>query len=811
MVASAPMWIRALVATLLVLAVGPAGAATNPVSCGDGTVARLKFNPGRTTISLRGEFTPPGGFDPAANGLTLDLWTEPETDPANAFFTATLAAGGFLTRPNGQVRYSDPSGAVNGVTLVKIQPRPGKPSRLTIKRKGAALTVPPGGVFRLVLTSGGACVRHCGASCALLPSTKIKCQKSTDTALCGYKSGCELMNTSSGVCLFPYPSSAFLTDDVGTPTGKRMDYRRLAMPPNASGVHINPAAWNAQLDGYSPGTMMLLNFPQGVDAALSNLNTWQNYLPSLNPATSPTILLDADTGELIEHFAENDISIAPGNVPVAPPHQALIIRPGRRLKNDGNYIVAVRNLVAPGGAPIQPEPAFKALRDGTPSGNHLVEPRRPAYEQLFQKLEDAGVARASLITAWDFQTASDAAIEGWLLHMRNETLQQLGASAPPFQVTSVVENPNPGQICRRISGTFQVPLYTTFAGAGSVLNIGLDGNPAQNGVINAPFTAIIPCSLSSVPQPGRPIVYGHGLLGTGAGEVGSSHLRNLAQTYGYVVAATDWQGMANEDISNILTITSDLTNFRQLSERLHQGILNTLVLAHLMKAADGLSSHPSFIYSGVPVIDPSEVFYYGNSQGGIFGGTFMALATEVERGVLGVPAANFSTLLQRSRDFDPYFVLLRLAYPNDLHRMTTYPLIQQLWDKAEPNGWYHHTVSDPLPGTPVHKVLIHMATSDDEVSTVATEIMVRSMGIPQLTPVNYSYYNIPELAAPFDGSAMVESDQHDPPIPIGNIPPADNNAHGAMRARPPIQAQIDQFLRTGGNVQQFCAGPCDPE
>ena len=26
-----------------------------------------------------------------------------------------------------------------------------------------------------------------------------------------------------------------------------------------------------------------------------------------------------------------------------------------------------------------------------------------------------------------------------------------------------------------------------------------------------------------------------------------------------------------------------------------------------------------------------------------------------------------------------------------------------------------------------------------------------------------------------------------------------------------IQSQIDQFLRTGGNVQQFCLGPCNPD
>jgi hypothetical protein len=179
--------------------------------------------------------------------------------------------------------------------------------------------------------------------------------------------------------------------------------------------------------------------------------------------------------------------------------------------------------------------------------------------------------------------------------------------------------------------------------------------------------------------------------------------------------------------------------------------------------------------------------------------------------VLGVPAANYSTLLHRSRDFEPYFAVLRSAYPDPVTRHATLPLIQQLWDRSEPNGWYHTTLNGDLPNTPPHKLLIHMATSDDEVANLGTEIMVRSLGIPQVAPPVKSYFDIPELMAPFDGSAMVESDGHYGPIPLTNIPPADNNAHGDMRARPAIQAQIDQFLRTNGTIANFCAGPCDPE
>jgi hypothetical protein len=60
---------------------------------------------------------------------------------------------------------------------------------------------------------------------------------------------------------------------------------------------------------------------------------------------------------------------------------------------------------------------------------------------------------------------------------------------------------------------------------------------------------------------------------------------------------------------------------------------------------------------------------------------------------------------------------------------------------------------------------------------------------------------------------MVESDGHYGPVPLTNTPPAPNTAHGDMRARPAIQAQIDAFLRPDGVgiVQNFCSGACDPE
>jgi hypothetical protein len=263
----------------------------------------------------------------------------------------------------------------------------------------------------------------------------------------------------------------------------------------------------------------------------------------------------------------------------------------------------------------------------------------------------------------------------------------------------------------------------------------------------------------------------------------------------------------------------------------------------------GFDSHPAFRPGGTPIIDTTEVYYSGGSQGGIFGVAIMSIAEDFKRGFLAVPGANYSTLLHRSIDFNPYLGLLRLSYPDALDEQLLVALSQQLWDRAEPQGYMNHLGAGDLSSPPVpHKVLIHMATYDSEVSNLATQIMVRSLGIPQLRPVHRSFFQIPELDAPFDGSAFVEVDPllgfsrcnvpgasnpgascttdadcpgpGDPPTrtrcdsgvpPLTNTPPAFNNrAHGSTGS-PPMGAQIDAFLRPDGQVQQFCTDTCNPD
>ena len=68
--------------------------------------------------------------------------------------------------------------------------------------------------------------------------------------------------------------------------------------------------------------------------------------------------------------------------------------------------------------------------------------------------------------------------------------------------------------------------------------------------------------------------------------------------------------------------------------------------------------------------------------------------------MLGVPGMNYSTLLNRSVDFDPTPLVLGTAYPDPIDRPLMLSLVQMLWDRGEATATPHHMTDDPLPARP---------------------------------------------------------------------------------------------------------------
>ena len=670
---------------------------------------------------------------------------------------------------------------------------------------------------------------------------------------------CEIIASPGTNCLFPFPSDHYTVPDSSTPTGLRVSLSAASTPANTNGVHIDPAGINAS-DGFSPGESIVTRVP-GLDTQQAFQNTGAVPLTDMArafDANQPIVLIDAATGQRQLIFSELDSNAT------SPGDTDLIIRPGRNLIEGHRYIVAMRNLKDATGATIPAPPGFALYRDGLTTDVGAIEQRRAHFEDLFSKLQAAGIGRGDLYDAWDFTVASTPNITQRMLSIRDRGLADLGdttpgdgtmqGTAPEFAITNVTDFPTATghgvQNIREVTGTYQVPCFLDSPGCapGGKFTLGPDGLPVQTdgNFQTARFTCNIPRSAVTESSPGvfdvdhpvRPSMYGHGLFGDYT-EVHTTNVRQLGTDEGVFTCATDFTGMMEDDVGTAITALQDLSKFQPIPDGLQQGFLNFIYLGRLLMLPDGLSNNAAFQFNGNSVIDHSQgLYYYGNSQGGIAGGALTAVEPDITRTVLYVPGMNYSTLLTRSVDFADYSLILYPSYPNESERPLLLALIQMMWDRGEPNGYANHMTSDPLPGTPAHHVLIDMAYGDHQVSNVATEVEARTIGAPLRYPtldpgrtpgfVNF-FPDIPPLGdlsgSAADGNGMFVWDigpKRDDglggvlgtdPAPITNTAPDDSfgvDPHDTViNTSPLIRHQIAEFLKPDGKIIDPCgADPC---
>ncbi len=608
-------------------------------------------------------------------------------------------------------------------------------------------------------------------------------------------------------CGLPFPSNTALVDDATTPTKKRVAFKSGALP-RWKGNVTNPAPWNDS-DGFSAGATLLTYLWRATVTGLPTQDTLETSIAK----TSKTIVMDAETGELVPHWSEIDM------LPRQDEERIFMVRPAVRLKDATRYIVAIRGVVDPEGDAVPPSPAFAALRDGGKLDHPTIEPRRALYQDIFDRLAKHGIDEKNLQVAWDFTTASRDSNTKWLVSMRDQALAIVGDQGPEYTITKVEEDPSEN-IKRKITGLMKVPYFmdktaNTIKPEANIpdpvgrLTFGEDELPKQNGFLEFPFTVWIPHSATKTPAP--LIQNGHGLLG-GREEGGGGYLAKFANTYNYVAFAVDWWGMASEDFQAVSdTIVADIGGFRDVVDRQHQGHINKLLAMRMMKGR--FKDDPNVQFDGKSAIDPTQgCFYRGDSQGGIFGGTYMGISTDVTRGLLSVPGAPYSILLDRSVDFTPFHFLLGLPYDTDHDVHLVQGLVQMLWDRTEPSGYLPYVTKDMLPNTPKHEVLIHVAIGDFQVTPLGAHFMARATGAKLMKPYARPVWGIPEQAYPYAGSGIVEFDTQAPEAPKENIPPEKkgDDPHGVIRSLTAAQKMADAFFRTG-QITATCTDKCDPE
>lgn len=707
---------------------------------------------------------------------------------------------------------------------------------------------------------------------------------------------CDFLDPS--VCMQPWPNDYFTAADPSTDTGRRLNFNPQSMPKNKNNVPIDVTDFN-RADGFSPGNQIIVKVPQvQTQAAFNNSGLVPvGNIHKYDDEGQPVIVIDAASGERQPVWAELDVN--------APADQAnIIIRPLRNFDEGHRYIVALRNLRDASNQPVDPPLAFRAYRDRLITSQSAIENRRPQMESLISTLQGAGYARSNLYLAWDFTVASRDGLTGRALDMRDDALLRLGDStagdamidgtgdstpgdgvvdgdAPDFTVNNVINFVPCGmdgcqagesdQLLRQVNGVLtNIPCYLTsqchtlshftFAPGADDPTLNpttfADDDVAGTGVA---FRCIIPVTVDagSTVAPAKPGTYGHGLLGGYTQVNGQS---TLAAQNNSLWCATNWSGFSSDDVTGgVISAMLDLSNFARLVDRMQQGFVNFLYLGRALDNPNGFSTDPAFQIDPddggpiglTPVIDTSELYFEGISQGAIMGGALTALSPDITRSVLNVPGMNYSTLLRRSVDTEEYVEMpgvgLYENYPSLRERPLILSLMQLLWDRGETNGYAHHATSDPLPNTPQHQILLQLAYGDHQVTNVAAEVMARTIGARLESPALKAgrhwdvnpFMQLPSIDFgpppfdPYEGSAIVYydggpygfdgiSDCQDPPntgpfyhgtaqAPLAELAPKPVSVygcdpHGYPRRAVDGLAHISTFLQPNGFILPCTTG-----
>ncbi len=625
------------------------------------------------------------------------------------------------------------------------------------------------------------------------------------------QAGCNPLATSDD-CFLPYPSYHYTIADDTAPSGRRLAYFSEMFTGPDGGLPIDPEVLNFA-DGVSPVSMILVNFAADVDP--SQLWGWGEQEDSL-AAGAPIALMNATTGERVPLLTEMDETNR--ELTDYADRHALIIRPMAPMEPGARYLVVLTQALrsADGDALTSPD-AFIALRDGILTSDADVEDMRARFEGLFETAAAAGYPRQELLLAWDLQVASEEGVTGPIRSMRQQLFADIDEQGVPYTIEDVEVDPN-GDVAFIVRGSFQP---TSFLTADNDLVLSADFSVAQQADIERPsypFTMLIPPAARE--RGGLPlVVFGHGIFGTGESYLTSESIGSIVQAMSNqndaVVIATDWIGLSSSDLELITSeVVTDLSRITLVSDRLAQSLINNLALTEL--ALGELSADPAIdLGHSEPLLDAEQVYYYGISLGGIQGSSLAAISPRISRAVAAVPGGAWSSMIQRSVNFEEIEVLIDLLYPDPLSQTLFIAALQSFFDRSDPAGLISMLNNDPdYPELDEKLYLIQEAIGDCQVPNISTDILARAAGAAHLTIATDPIYGLDTIAGPTTHPAITQIRIPDRlaeffPPDENTIPETNNGVHSAIIDEAPTMEQVSEVLTTGLLVHP-CDGECDP-
>lgn len=565
------------------------------------------------------------------------------------------------------------------------------------------------------------------------------------------------------------------------------------------------------LDGFSPVGAGYFRFEVTLDPSSLPADPAQTLKPT---ATLQVIDVDPDSPDRGTRTPVLVSFRGPVGLYYQPNTLRWLPAPGFPLRPSTRYVAVVTDGVrSMDGAPVAPASALRQVLDLEPASGATAT-LRDAVAADVTAIEEVGIAREQIVHFTSFTTGDPTAE---LMAVADHV--PVGTPAPDFDDGEWASNEQTSYV--EYTGRFgPLPNYQKgnlpFAvfGDGGSFNFDANGTPEVVNTFDLRFSLSVPRNCT-MPANGYPIVlYAHG---TGGGwRSYLSYARTLAEQCIAMMGVdqifhNDYPG-APDNITetqllffNFQNVEAGRTNGRQSAiDEVQRARLFTEQQATIPATASHTGEEIRF--------DPSQVMFFGHSQGGLNGPLYLAADDSALGGVLSGSSSVLSITLLEKTEPSPSVaaavrILLGLTGSDAEEYDIFHPgimLAQSLVDAIDPIHYARYTVAEPRAGFPAKTVLITEGiaadgTGDNYSPPAGIEAQAVAMGLPLIDPA--------VLAIPQLGYGATST-----PIPSGGLsgnvaggtrtgglvqwaPPAGEDGHFVVFDVPEARSQIAGFLR----------------
>ena len=587
----------------------------------------------------------------------------------------------------------------------------------------------------------------------------------------------------------PHPPADFY--DLPFPNDLRMTSGHVDMSayPTVNAI-LNDynAAISGALDGFGTNAAVVTRFDAPLDPT-SLPKTPQDsvadgasvYLVDIDPA-SP------DVGQkwpvVIRFETQHGQTIGPNWLSALP-------YPGFPLDEGTTYALVVTDRVrSADGTALAPAPDFEEIAATSAPSDPALAAAQTTYAKLWTYLDQpGGDERADVVTAAVFTTQHATAIMPLLR-------KKVWAMAAPAPETLALTTTN--TLYAQYDGVFPGPNFqqgaAPYGSTGGQIELGSDGLPVVDHMEDLRFAMTVP--LGTKPATGWPLViYAHG---TG----GDYHSFLNDGTAGRLAA----QGLAVISMDQVLNSVRDpggnpdfdffnIENPQAARCNTNQGGADDFSLLRLALGID---------FDGV-TFDPDKVYFFGHSQGGLTGPSFLVAEPMVKGAVLsGAGADLYLSMLTKTMPVDIASIVQTVIRDPNIDENDPILAILQMWiEQSDPANYgpylARHPMMDPSGTGPMAPKAIFQSEGfvDSYAPPPTIEAFATSIGGNQVEPTIKTIdglttlRNRPVLTAPvmdnLDGTSVV--------LLQYNAAPNDDG-HFVVFDVPAAQQQSAQFLGT---------------